>query len=99
MLYYGDAQREIDPRAVLKGIAQTLSEAGDGRSEDGYGWAPRHHAGLVSAAVALGEIHQAVAKILSAPRRTMPSRNGSPRRSRDPDRPMRVSIVGDAAAE
>ncbi len=64
MLYYGDAQREIDPRAVLRDVEGVLSEAGDVRGEDGYRWALRHHAALVGAAVALGEIHQAVADSL-----------------------------------
>ena len=66
MLYYGDAQREVDTRAALTDIDEVLAEAGDGwcQGGDGYLWALRLHPDLVGAAIALGEIHQAVADSL-----------------------------------
>jgi hypothetical protein len=67
LLYYADRQREIQPKVVLEEIAETLTRAATDlphATGDRYQWALKHHGELVGAAIALGEIHQAVADSL-----------------------------------
>jgi hypothetical protein len=64
LLYYADKQREIDRDATLQTIERTLALAAEvwpAEGADGYEWALRHHAEMVGAAIAVGEIHQNVA--------------------------------------
>ena len=67
MLYYADSFREIDPLETRDAVAASLRRAAAAyrSSESAHSAALQTHADLVGAAIALGELHQAVADLLN----------------------------------
>lgn len=71
MLYYADKLRTLDPRQTSEEVVETLRRIADSYRDEGSPvgeTATLTHPDLVGAAIALGEVHQAVADVLNPER-------------------------------